>query len=135
MGIIRPRSISIPRGQTAVSLAREIEPRARELPEKEGNHGAALDCAEPSLPLLFEPVGFALDVNSKAMAQETVQDGGGDKWVAEDVSPHCRVSIKAEAINGFDDGGLVEVWFCEMLALFSLGHVAFGWKMDFLRLS
>src|SRR5213593_172145 len=42
---------------------------------------------EPGLALLPEPIALALDHEGVAVMQESIEDGGGDDVVAEDLTP------------------------------------------------
>src|SRR5947207_4801403 len=45
---------------------------------------------EPGLALLPEPIALALDHEGVAVMQESIEDGGGDDVVAEDLTPRSE---------------------------------------------
>src|SRR5438094_5948376 len=49
---------------------------------------------EPGLALLPEPIALALDHEGVAVMQESIEDGGGDDVVAEDLTPLRHALIR-----------------------------------------
>src|SRR5947207_350758 len=56
---------------------------------------------EPGLALLPEPIALALDHEGVAVMQESIEDGGGDDVVAEDLTPLRHALIRRDQHRRF----------------------------------
>ena len=61
---------------------------------------------EPGLALLPEPIALALDHEGVAVMQESIEDGGGDDVVAEDLTP-LRHALPSAYRDVVEHGGLM----------------------------
>ncbi len=56
---------------------------------------------KPGLALLPEPIALALDHEGVAVMQESIEDGGGDDVVAEDLTPLRHALIRRDQHRRF----------------------------------
>ena len=58
---------------------------------------------EPGLALLPEPIALALDHEGVAVMQESIEDGGGDDVVAEDLTPHVVLPREPDPLKSYGE--------------------------------